>query len=87
MSGISWSQRVGEAMAALTSGAHDLTAISGKPARAARRVICLTEVTFTTFADASGTNCAPSTALPAGTVIDSDVSAIEFASGECWIFW
>jgi hypothetical protein len=87
MAGISRSLRVGEDLAPLTDGAHDLTAQTGKPARCARGVLCLSAITFTVLANSKGTNCAPAAAVPAGTEIMADLSAITFTGGEVLAFW
>jgi hypothetical protein len=84
---ISKSERVGEDMAPLTAGTHDLTAQSGKPERCVRRVMCLAATTFTVLQNSKGVNCAPAAAFPEGSVIDGDVSAITFTGGPVLVLW
>lgn len=87
VAGISKSERVGEEFDTLTAGAHNLAALSGKPALCVRRVWCIAETTFTVLADHAGTNEAPAVAIPAGTMIDADISAITFTGGPVMVFW
>ena len=83
---ISKSFRVGEDFAVLTSGGpYDLTAQSGKPDRCIRRLLCPSATTISLMKNASGVD-APPGAVPAGTVIDADISAIT-VNATVLVFW
>jgi len=67
------------------AGLIDLTTVSGKPKRCARRVIFLAAGAVTLLKD-SGGNDEPGTVL-AGMVFDADVSAIDSGAIAFWVWW
>ncbi len=85
---ISKSIRVGEDFTALAAGDYDLTAQAGRPERCVRRILVLVAATFSVMSNSAGVNgAAVGTAVPAGTMIDADISAISFTGGPVQVFW
>ena len=77
--------RTYQAFAFLGAGSHDLTAITGKPQRCARRVVALVAGNWTALVDSSGVD-SPAGAVPEGYVHDAHTSAIT-CSAAVAIYW
>jgi hypothetical protein len=73
---ISRSRRIGEDFEVLAAGGpYDLTSRSGKPQRCIRRLMCPNATTISLMKNTAGVD-SPIGAVPAGTTIDADVSAL-----------
>jgi hypothetical protein len=84
--GISKSERVGEDFHfAATATALDLTTISGKPQRCARRIVALAAGNWTLLKNHKGVD-APFGAVPEGFVHDADTSVIT-SSAAIAVYW
>lgn len=82
---VSPSLRVGESFRSLAAGTHNLVALSGGLNCCARRVHCLSATTISLLRDPEGVDSPPG-AVPAGTVIDADVSEIT-VNATVMVFW